>query len=60
MEQEVDKAWEARIEIPICVDENGNWTGEDEDFMRSFSRGRVEIKIGDDPFVPLVDGPIVG
>ena len=60
VEQEVDMAWEVRIAIPMCVDEKGNWKGEDEDFMRSFSRARVEIKIGDEPFVPLIDGPIVG
>ncbi|MEW6417495.1 MAG: hypothetical protein AB1480_05160 [Nitrospirota bacterium] len=60
VEQEVDMAWEARLEIPIRVDENGNWTGEDEDFMASFSRVRIEIKIGDRSFVPLIDGPIAG
>ena len=60
VEQEVDMAWEARITIPMCVDEDGNWQGEDEDFMRSFARVRVEIKIGDTLFVPLIDGPIVG
>jgi len=60
VEQEVDMAWEARVEIPICVDDRGRWTGEDEDFMRSFSRVRVEIKIGEGPFAPLIDGPIAG
>lgn len=60
VEQEVDMACEARIEVPVCVDDNGNWRGEDEDFMNSFSRVRVEIKNGDGPFVPLIDGPIVG
>lgn len=60
VEQEVDMAWEARITIPMCVDEDGNWQGEDEDFMRSFARVRVEIRIGEEPFVPLIDGPIVG
>jgi len=60
VEQEIDMAWEARVEIPICVDSSGRWTGEDEDFMRSFSRVRVEIRIGIGSFVPLIDGPIVG
>jgi hypothetical protein len=60
VEQEVDMAWEARIEIPICVDEKGKWRGEDEDFMKSFSRVRVEITIGDASFMPLIDGPIIG
>lgn len=59
VEQEVDMAWEARIQIPISVDDRGNWTGVDEDFMSPFSRARVEVKIGKGPFVPLIDGPIV-
>jgi hypothetical protein len=58
--QEVDKKWEARVNLPICVDERGIWSGEDEDFIRSFSRVRVEIKIGEKPFTALIDGPIVG
>lgn len=60
VEQEVDMAWEARIQIPISVDDKGKWKDEDEPFMRTFSRARVEIKIADKPFVPLIDGPIVG
>jgi hypothetical protein len=60
VEQEVDMAWEASIQIPICTDEKGNWTGEDEVFMADFARVRVEIKVGDAEFVPLIDGSIVG
>ena len=59
VDQEVDMAWEARLQIPISVDEQGNWTREDEDFMRPFSRVRIEIKIAED-FVPLFDGPVTG
>jgi hypothetical protein len=59
VEQEVDMAWEARIKIPVCVDEKGNWTGVDKDFMSPFSQTRVEIKIDKNPFVGLIDGPIV-
>ena len=60
VEQEMDMVWEARVQIPISTDENGSWTGEDEDFMSSFSRIRVEIRIGGNSFLPLIDGPIVG
>jgi hypothetical protein len=60
VEQEVDMAWEARINIPICTDEKGNWSGEDEDFMAFLSPIRIEIKVGDNSFVPLIDGPVVG
>ena len=60
VEQEQDVAGGASVKIPICTDEKGNWTGADEKFFASFSRVRVEIKVGDNPFTPLIDGPIVG
>lgn len=60
VEQEADMAWEAKIQIPVCVDVKGKWTGVDEDFMASFSRVRIEGKIGKKAFVPLIDGPIIG
>jgi hypothetical protein len=60
IDQEVDMAWEARLQVPVTVDEKGNWTGDDEDFMRPFCRVRVEIKIKQAPYVPLFDGPITG
>jgi hypothetical protein len=60
VEQEVDMAWEARLKIPVYVDDEGNWCNGDEEFMRPFTRVRVEIKIGDEDFTPLFDGPITG
>ena len=60
VEQEQDVAWGASVKIPICTDDKGNWTAADEKFFASFSRVRVEIKVGDNPFTPLIDGPIVG
>ncbi len=60
VDQSVTRAWEARIEIPVCLDEEGNWSGEDDRFMRAYSRIRVEIKVGDGEFAPLIDGPVVG
>ncbi len=59
VEQEIDLAWEARLQIPVCVDEKGNWKGENKVFMKPFSRVRAEVKVGDRPYVPLIDGPIV-
>jgi hypothetical protein len=59
VEQAIDMAWEAKIEIPIATDDRGNWTGEDEDFLAEFTQVRVEIQIGDGAFIPLIDGPIV-
>jgi hypothetical protein len=59
VEQEIDMAWEARLEVPVCVDEKGNWKGENKAFMQPFSRVRAEVKVGDRPYVSLIDGPIV-
>jgi hypothetical protein len=59
-EQEQDVAWGVSLKVPICTDEKGNWSGEDEKFMASFSRVRVEIKVGDGDFTPLIDGPVIG
>ncbi len=58
VEQEIDMAWEARLMIPVCLDDQGNWQGEERDFMQSFRRIRVEVKVGDRPFAPLIDGPV--
>ena len=58
--QEMDMAWEAQFQIPLCTDDKGRWSGEGENFIVDFSRVRVEIKVGDAPFIALIDGPIVG
>jgi hypothetical protein len=60
VEQEVDMAWAAHLQIPITTDEKGRWTGVDEPFIDDFNRVRIEIKVGDKDFVPLIDGPVVG
>jgi len=60
VEQEIGIAWEARLKVPIAVDARGNWTGDDENYMRSFSRVRVEIQCGTGVFRPLIDGPVTG
>ena len=60
VDQAVDKAWEARIKIPVCVNNDGKWEGEEEAWMKAFSSIRVEVNPGDGNFVPLIDGPVVG
>jgi hypothetical protein len=60
VEQEADRPWEARLEVPVCLDEQGNWSGDDERFMQAFRRIRVELKVGEGDFVALIDGPVVG
>jgi hypothetical protein len=58
--QQVDQAWEARVKIPVCVNNDGKWDGEEEAFMRPYNRVRIEVKVGEAQSVPLIDGPVVG
>ena len=60
VDQAVDRAWEARLKIPVCVNNDGKWEGEQEAWMKAFTRLRVEVNPGDGKFVPLIDGPVVG
>jgi hypothetical protein len=60
VDQAVDKAWEARIKIPVCVNNDGKWEGEEEAWMKAFTTIRIEVNPGDGKFVPLIDGPVVG
>ncbi|HEV7389312.1 MAG TPA: hypothetical protein VGN73_11935 [Gemmatimonadaceae bacterium] len=60
VDQAVDRAWEARLKIPVCVNNDGKWDGEQEAWMKAYTRIRVEVNPGDDKFVPLIDGPVVG
>ena len=60
VEQEIDMMWEASIHLPLHVDEQGNWEDDDEAFMQPFIRARIEVRIGNGSFVPLIDGPIIG
>src|SRR5215213_4463848 len=60
VDQTVDKAWEAHIKIPVCVNEQGKWDGEGEAWTKTFTPIRVEVNAGDGKFVPLIDGPVVG
>lgn len=59
VDQEVDMATEARIKVPVSVNEMGKWTDEDADFITPFSRIRVEIIVENLQPVALIDGPIV-
>ena len=58
--QQVDQAWEARLKIPVCVNSDGKWDGEEETWMRPYNRVRVEVKVGSAQPVALIDGPVVG
>jgi len=60
VEQQIDMAWQARLEIPICTDDRGRWQGADQPFTTPFARVRVEVRFGSGAFIPLIDGPVVG
>jgi hypothetical protein len=57
--QEVDHVWEARIKIPVCIDENGSWGKETEPAYADYARVRVEARIGEGEFTALIDGRIM-
>ena len=58
IEQEIGRVWEARIKIPICIGEDGSWDGEDDPNYAEHARVRIEARIGDGDFIPLIDGRI--
>jgi hypothetical protein len=60
VEQEVGRVWEARIKVPVCVSDTGTWEGEEDPNRVEFKRVRVEARIGDGDFIPLIDGRVVG
>lgn len=59
VEQEVGIQWVARIRIPVCIAADGSWDGEDDPAFEEFARVRIEARIGEGDFVPLIDGRIV-
>lgn len=58
VEQEVDHVWEAKITLPLCLGEDGTWTELETDI--AYERIRIELQVDTDPWVPLIDGPLVG
>jgi len=59
VDQEIGQVWEARIMIPIRISEDGSWAGENDPAYAEFARVRVEARIGEGDFIPLIDGRIV-
>jgi phage protein D len=60
VEQEAERPSQARLELSVCLDDQGNWSGDDEPYMQMLKRVRVELRVGEGDFEPLIDGPIVG
>jgi hypothetical protein len=59
VEQEVGRAWEARIKIPVSIGEDGSWDKEGDPAYQKGVRVRVEASIGNGQFKALIDGSIV-
>lgn len=60
VEQELDGIWEAKIKFEICLDDQGSWEDDVLEYFAELNRGRIEIKLGDRDFIPLIDGPVIG
>lgn len=59
VDQEMDMACEARLQVPLCLGSDGHWSGENDAFLQPMSRIRIEARIRGGNWVPLIDGPIV-
>ena len=57
--QELDRFWEARMRMTMCLDAQGRWQHRPDTVAAPFSRVRVELDPGSGTFVPLIDGPVV-
>jgi hypothetical protein len=59
VDQAIGVAAEAELDIDLALDDQGTWSTIEEPFAQPFQRIRVEVKLGDGDFAPLIDGPIV-
>lgn len=59
VEQGIDLATEARLELEMCADDQGKWSGIAESYSKTWTRLRLEIRNQTSKWVPLIDGPIV-
>jgi hypothetical protein len=50
---------EAELEIELNLDDQGAWSTIEEEFSQAFQRIRIEARIGEGAFTPLIDGSIV-
>jgi len=60
IEQAIGMAAAAELEVSLATDDAGEWIGFDDAYAQPFTRVRVEIKVGEGAFVPLIEGPVVG
>lgn len=59
VDQAIGMATEAELEVPVGADSQGAWGGIGEDYAQPFFRIRIEVKIGEGDFTPLIEGQVV-
>jgi phage protein D len=60
VDQAIGVAAEAELQVDLTLDDQGYWSSIEEAVLQPFVRIRVEVKIGEGEFVPLIEGPVVG
>jgi len=59
VDQAIGMAAEAELLMIIGTDKNGVWSGFDDLFTQALQRIRIEIKVQNGEFLPLIDGLVV-
>ena len=59
VEQEIENAWEARIKLPLPVDESGRWSQIQTGGFDTLPRIRVELSLGGESYTALIDGSLI-
>ena len=59
VDQAIGMAAEAELDIDLILDDEGLWSTIEEEFAQAFKRIRIEIKMGEGEFSPLIDGSII-
>lgn len=60
VDQAIGMATEADMQIGVGVSEDGVWDTLEDSFAQPFSRIRVEVRVDENDYIPLIDGPVVG
>src|SRR5262249_27746387 len=56
VEQSLDMVAEARIELQMCMNERGMWSGRGERHAQPYRRVRIEVRNMSSSWVPLIEG----
>lgn len=59
VDQAIGMATEAELEMELLLDDTGTWVDFAQAFTEPFSRIRIEVRIDEGDFVPLIDGPMI-